>query len=115
MNSRFAALTARIKSQQVLSTIVVLITLTVGILIGTVLSKSGVKGNSTADAALLPRMQSPQQLGNSFGSIAKQLSPAVVNINSESTPKPRRRMRRPNSPNTPNSPDGGGQDPFQDF
>ncbi|HEV2964841.1 MAG TPA: Do family serine endopeptidase [Candidatus Angelobacter sp.] len=114
MNSRFAALTARLKALQVLSTVVILITLTVGILIGTVLSRSGVKGNSTADASLLPKMQSPQQLGNTFGQIAKQLSPAVVNINSESTPKPRRRMRRPNSPNSPNSPDGG-QDPFQDF
>src|SRR5437660_9440210 len=115
MNSRFAALTARLKALQVLSTVVILITLTVGILIGTVLSRSGVKGNSTADAGLLPKMQSPQQLGNTFGQIAKQLSPAVVNINSESMPKPRRRMRRPNSPNNPNSPDGGGQDPFQDF
>jgi serine protease Do len=115
MNSRFAALTARLKGQQVLSTVAILITLTVGILIGTVLSRSGVKGNSTADSSLLPKMQSPQQLGNTFGQIAKQLSPAVVNINSESTPKPRRRMRRPNSPNSPNSPDGGGQDPFQDF
>ncbi len=113
MNSRFAAFTARFKGQQVLSTVIILITLTVGILIGTVLSRSGVKGNSTADASLLPKMQSPQQLGNTFGSISKQLSPAVVNINSESTPKPRRRMRRPNSPNSPNSPDG--QDPFQDF
>src|SRR5437763_12972273 len=110
MNSRVAAFTARFKGQQVLSTVIILITLTVGILIGTVLSRSGVKGNSTADAGLLPKMQSPQQLGNTFGSIAKQLSPAVVNINSESTPKPRRRMRRPNSPNSPD-----GQDPFQDF
>src|SRR5437660_988672 len=113
MNSRVAAFTARFKGQQALSTVIILITLTVGILIGTVLSRSGVKGNSTADAGLLPKMQRPQQLGNTFGSIAKQLSPAVVNINSESTPKPRRRMRRPNSPNSPNGPDG--QDPFQDF
>jgi serine protease Do len=111
MNSRFAALLARMKTQRVFSTLVVLLTLTVGILIGTVLSKSGVKGNSTADASLLPHMQTPQQLGNTFGQIAKQLSPAVVNINSESTPKPRRRMRRPNSPGG----GGDGQDPFQDF
>src|SRR5205085_6356941 len=116
MNSRFAALTVRLKAMQVLSTVVILITLTVGILIGTVLSRSGVKGNSTADAGLLPKMQSPQQLSNTFGQIAKQLSPAVVNINSESTPKPRRRMRRPNSPNSPNNPNNpdGGQDPHQD-
>src|SRR5215469_2384796 len=116
MNSRFAALFARMKAQRWLSTLVILVTLTVGILIGTVLSKSGVKGNSspTADASLLP-MQTPQQLSNSFRQVAKMLEPSVVNINSESTPRqqqmPRRRNRRPDR----NSPDGGSQDPFQDF
>ncbi len=119
MNSRFAAFVARVKTQRMLSTLVILLTLTVGILIGTVLSRSGVKGNSSPlpDAALLP-MQSPQQLSNTFGQVAKQLEPEVVNINSESTPKtPHRRLRRPdrNNPNAPNSPDDNGQDPFQDF
>src|SRR5215472_18356362 len=99
MNLRLAAFVARIKAQRWLSTLIILVTLTVGILIGTVLSKSGVKGNSTstADAALLP-MQSPQQLSNTFRQVAKQLEPSVVNINSESTSKttPRRRSGRPN-------------------
>ncbi|HEY6349268.1 MAG TPA: Do family serine endopeptidase [Candidatus Angelobacter sp.] len=116
MKSRFAAFFTRIKAQRWLSTLVILVTLTVGILIGTVVSKSGVKGNSTpsADATLLP-MQSPQQQSNTFRQVAKQLEPSVVNINSESSPRtqmPRRRGRRPDR-NTP--PDGGGQDPFQDF
>ncbi|HEY6253880.1 MAG TPA: Do family serine endopeptidase [Candidatus Angelobacter sp.] len=118
MNSFFAAFFARIKAQRWLSTLVILVTLTVGILIGTVVSKSGVKGNSTpsADATLLP-MQSPQQLSNTFRQVAKQLEPSVVNVNSESSPRqqqqmPRRRGRRPDR-STP--PDGGGQDPFQDF
>jgi len=58
MNSRLAALLARIKTQQALSTLVVLLTLSVGIMIGTVLSRSGVKGSSPRmDAALLPPMQ----------------------------------------------------------
>ena len=117
MNSRFAAFFARMKAQRWLSTLVILVTLTVGILIGTVLSKSGVKGNSSpsADASLLP-MQTPQQLSSNFRQVAKQLEPSVVNINSESAPRqqqmPRRRGRRPDRNN---SPDGGGQDPFQDF
>src|SRR5947209_12386852 len=119
MNSRFAALVAHMKAQRVLSILVILLTLTVGILIGTVISRNGVRGSSTpaADATLLP-MQSPQQLSNTFRQIAKQLEPAVVNINSESTPKtPRRRSRRPDrsNPNNPNNPDDEGQDPFQDF
>ena len=117
MNSRFAAFFARIKAQRWLSTVVILVTLTVGILIGTVVSKSGVKGNSTpsADASLLP-MQSPQQLSNTFRQVAKQLEPSVVNINSESNGGlqqivPRRRGRRPDR----NNPPDGGSDPFQDF
>src|SRR5260370_5700713 len=91
MNSRFAALITRIRSQRSVSTLVVLLTLSLGILIGTVLSRTAVKGNSArSDAALLP-MQSPQQLGNTFGQVTKQISPSVVNISTESTAKPRRR------------------------
>jgi serine protease Do len=106
MNSRLAALIAHIKAQRVLFTMV---TLALGILIGTVLTRSGVKGSTqNPNAALLP-MQSPQQLGNTFGQIAKQMQPAVVNVRTESLPKARRRAGRPNS-----RPDGGS-DPFQDF
>jgi serine protease Do len=108
MNSRLAALMARIRTQRPVSTLVVLLTLTLGILIGTVLSRSGVRGNSArTDAALLP-MQSPQQLGTTFGQVSKQISPSVVNINTESTAKPRRRGGRPNRGDN-------GEDPFQDF
>ncbi|HZD95347.1 MAG TPA: hypothetical protein VE133_13890, partial [Candidatus Sulfotelmatobacter sp.] len=67
MNSRVASLVARIRAQRMLSVLAILVTLAVGILIGTVLSRSGVRGNSTAaDAALLPVMQTPQQLSNTF-------------------------------------------------
>ena len=41
MNSRFGALMARMRTQRALSTLVILLTLTVGILIGTVLSRGG--------------------------------------------------------------------------
>jgi serine protease Do len=114
MNSRFAALVARIRAQRMLSVLAVLVTLAVGILIGTVLSRSGVRGNSTsADAVLLPPMQTPQQLSNTFGQVAKTIEPAVVNVSTESTPKPTRRGsgRRPNR----GQQDNGGDDPFQDF
>jgi len=112
MNSRFAAFVARIRTQRVLSTLVILVTLSVGILIGTVLSRSGVKGNSTstADATLLA-MQSPQQLSKTFGQVAKDMEPAVVNIRSDSTPKPRRRGRQSQRPQTPD----GGDDPGDFF
>jgi serine protease Do len=109
MNSRFAALLARIKTQRALSTLVILLTLTVGILIGTVLSRGGVKGSSgssPADGSLLP-MQSPQQLSATFGQVTKQIEPSVVNIRTESASKTRRRTGRSNRDN--------GEDPFQDF
>jgi serine protease Do len=114
MKSRLAVLIARIRLQRWLFTLVVLLTLTVGILIGTVVSKSGVKGNSTpsADAALLP-MQSPQQLSNTFRQVSKQLEPSVVNINSETTAKQPTRRRGRAIPGHPGG--GGGDDPFQDF
>ncbi|MGI4830479.1 MAG: trypsin-like peptidase domain-containing protein [Janthinobacterium lividum] len=57
---------------------------------------------------------SPANLSNGFSAIAKQVGPAVVNINTESTPKqqqqtPGRRNRRgtPEGP-VPNTPNGGG-------
>ena len=112
MNSRFGALVSRMRTQRALSTLVILLTLTVGILIGTVLSRGGVRGNFAPDGSLLPAMQSPQQLSNTFGQVATAIEPAVVNVSTESTPKVRRRGNR-----TPNrgQRDNGGDDPFQDF
>ena len=112
MNSRFSALVIRMRTQRALSTLAILLALTVGILIGTVLSRGGVKGNSLPDGSLLPAMQSPQQLSNTFGQVANAVEPAVVNVSTESTPKVRKRSQR-----TPGrgQRDNGGDDPFQDF
>jgi serine protease Do len=112
MNSRFGALVSRMRTQRALSTLVILLTLTVGILIGTVLSRGKVRGYSGPDGSLLPAMQTPQQLSNTFGQVASAIEPTVVNVSTESTPKVRRRSNR-----TPNrgQRDNGGDDPFQDF
>ena len=93
MNSRFSAFLAQARAQRLISSLAILLTLSVGILIGTVLSRSGVRGNSAPDATLLP-MQSAQQLSTTFAQVAKKVEPAVVNINTESNPKPRRRLNR---------------------
>ena len=111
MNSRYSALVSRMRTQRALSTLVILLTLTVGILIGTILSRGGVRGNSTPDGSLLPAMQTPQQLSNTFGQVANAVEPTVVNVSTESTPKVRRRGRAPNRGQR----DNGGDDPFQDF
>jgi serine protease Do len=117
MNSRFSALLARIRAQRLASSLVILLTLTIGILIGTVLSRSGaVRGNSSPDASLLP-MQTPQQLSTTFGQVAKRVEPAVVNINTESNPKPRRRFNNRGQGNGQGNGQGQGDqgDDLQDF
>ncbi len=117
MNPRVSAFWTRLKAHRYASTIVILLTLALGILIGTVIS-SGVKGkenkNASADATSL-QIPAPTQLSNQFSKVAKDLEPTVVNINTESTVKnPHRRMRP--SPRTPQGPGGGDEDnPFQDF
>ena len=103
----------RMRSHRFLSTILVVATLFVGILIGTVIQR-GVKGATKAvnssDATPL-KVPAPQQLSSAFSQVAKQLEPSVVNVNTESTPKsitPRGRRR--------GNPEGDeNQDPFQDF
>src|SRR5271157_3657305 len=100
------------------STLVILATLTLGILIGTVVS-AGVKGkekNSSADATPL-QVPSPVKLSNQFSQIARQMEPSVVNISTESTIK-NPHVRRGTPQGQDEGPGGGGGDednPFQDF
>src|SRR5438270_7247634 len=132
MEVRDRAFWSRFKAHRYASTLLILLTLAMGILIGTVISY-GVKAkdnakNGSADAAPL-QLPSPQQLSNQFSTIAKQLEPSVVNINTESTARNPHVRRGPNSrtptpgprtrPNPINPDDdqcGPDEDnPFQDF
>ncbi|MCI0355844.1 MAG: Do family serine endopeptidase [Acidobacteria bacterium] len=101
---------ARMKAVRLASLLTVLATLALGILIGSLVS-FGVKGkdsNSTADAAPL-QVPAPQQLSSAFSQVANQIEPSVVNINTESTIRPRQGpQRRRGVPR-------GDNDPFQDF
>jgi serine protease Do len=81
-----------------LPAVVVVVTLAIGILIGTVVSH-GVRAARSSPVALdakpLPP-PSPAELSNSFAQIAEALAPAVVNINTESTVRViRRRFHAP--------------------
>jgi serine protease Do len=116
-------------SRRFASMFVIMATLALGILIGTVVSY-GVKGKTvdSSDAQKLT-VPAPQQLSNAFSQVAKQMEPAVVNINTESTIKnPHRRGGRRAVPVPPQQgPDddqdqdqvpqgpGGGDNSFQDF
>jgi serine protease Do len=116
MDSRESAFWARLKANRWAYTFTILATLTVGILIGTVVS-SGVKGKEgqkASDATPLT-IPAPQQLSNAFSQISKQLEPSVVNINTESTVKNPHR-RRSIRPDPDQEPGNGDEDtPFQDF
>lgn len=106
-----SSLWARVKANRMAYTLTILATLTVGILIGTVVSK-GVRGQESkkaSDATPLT-IPSPQQLSSQFAQIAKQLEPTVVNINTESI------IKTPHHhPRMPDQGGGGDQAPFDDF
>jgi serine protease Do len=86
----------------------ILATLAVGVVIGTVINRS-VKadrpGFSPGAAAIA--IPSPTQLSSDFSKVAKAVEPAVVNINTESVLKESRRRRTPSG--------GEQQDPFDFF
>ena len=123
MDPQVSGLGQRFKANRFASTLVILATLTLGILIGTVVS-GAVKGkeqNSSSDATPL-KVPSPVQMSNQFSTIARQLEPTVVNINTESTIKnPHQRMMPPGqgqgqAPDEGPGAGGGDEDnPFQDF
>ena len=79
----------KLKEKKVLSTTLILVTLAIGILLGTLIS-SGVKAARQAagapDATPLA-IPPPTQASSSFAQIAKRIGPAVVNINTESVIK----------------------------
>ncbi len=123
MDSRESAFWVRLKANRWAYTFTILATLTVGILLGTIVSYGvkGKEGQKSSEATPLT-VPAPQQLSNVFSQISKQLEPSVVNINTESTIKnPHRRGSvRP----TPRDQGPGDQDdqgdqgdgtPFQDF
>jgi serine protease Do len=114
MNPRESALWVKLRAHRLASVLLMLVTLALGILIGTVIS-NGVKGqnknNPSADATPLT-IPPAKPISNQFSQIAKQLEPAVVNINTESTIKNPHRRRSPGGGQNP----GGEEDnPFQDF
>jgi len=110
MRERANVLWGRFKANRVASSLVILLTLALGILIGTIVS-GGVRGQEkkVSDAPPLT-VPARKDSSNQFSQIAKSLEPAVVNINTESTLKPNAR-RRPGQPGG----DDDQENPFGDF
>jgi serine protease Do len=124
-NNTPPTLLERIQRRRLATTFILLATLSVGILAGSVLTRnvsgkeqSGVN-SSDARPLIIP---SPVALSNGFSQIVKQVGPAVVNINTEELPKPaankkRRGGQRLPQPNNPDGNDDSQQTPgdMQDF
>ena len=91
------AMWMRMKAHGWAYTLSILATLSLGILIGTVIS-SGVKGKEGQKGDVAPlTLPAPTATNNplsqAFSQIAKELEPSVVNINTESTIKNLHRRR----------------------
>jgi serine protease Do len=104
----------RMKARRWVYTLSILATLSVGILIGTLISsevkgKEGQKGDPTPLSLPAPQPTS-NPLSQAFAQIAKQLEPSVVNINTESTIKNPHRRRGQTGPD--DGDDSGGLDDF---
>src|SRR5215813_4755289 len=84
-------------------------TLTIGVVIGTIVSGGVKAGEQKAQALVIP---DPVSLSNAFSQIAANLAPAVVNISTEATPEntARNRNERPNRNQDPRQ-----FDPFDFF
>ena len=103
----------RLRNSRLASTFTILGTLSAGILIGSV-AVHGVRGNETqtdsSDAKPLT-IPNPVTLSTTFTQIAKDVGPAVVNINTETLPQEDTHSKR-RTPHgvTPSQPPGGGDD-----
>jgi serine protease Do len=107
-----------IRSRKLLSSTLILFTLSIGIMIGTLIN-TGVKAakDQSAPGATPLVIPNPVQLSTAFSQIAKQLEPSVVNISTtyepkavSARPKTNRRRAVPNDDE-----EGGGDDSMQEF
>jgi len=114
-------LLARIRNHRLSATFALLAVLSFGILAGSVLTRSvSAKGQAVDSSDARPlTIPNPRDLSNAFSKIAKEVGPAVVNINTESIPKQsanRRSNRRGQIiPFGGNQGDQGDQGDMQDF
>ncbi|HEX3746338.1 MAG TPA: trypsin-like peptidase domain-containing protein [Bryobacteraceae bacterium] len=107
----------RVRTQKLLSFTLLLFTLCIGIVIGTVIS-SGVKAahdSNLAPGATPLTIPNPVELSNAFTQIAKQVEPSVVNISVTYAPRAAHRTsRRQVNPDEGDN-NGGMDDLFRRF
>jgi serine protease Do len=108
MGVQFYELVSWARRRKVFASLLVAVTLGIGIMIGTIISGRALAThgqNGTSGASLLA-VPDPITLSNSFSTISKKIGPAVVNISTTQViEKPKGGAKRPHHLN----------DPFQDF
>lgn len=109
----------RMRGQKLLSLTLLVFTLAVGIVIGTLVeSNAGVKAakdSQIAPGAMPLAIPNPVELSNTFSQIAKQVEPSVVNISTTYNPKPGRVRGRRAAPPDEEDQDGSGSDGMNEF
>jgi serine protease Do len=116
----------KLRRQKLLSFTLILFTLAIGIVIGTLVNTGAkaAKDNTAAPGATPLTIPNPVQLQNSFAVIAKQVENSVVNISTTYLPKApaQSRSRRRAAPQQPDNGDeedqgdqGGDQGNMEDF
>src|SRR3982074_3527350 len=107
-----------IRSRKLLSSTLILFTLSIGIMIGTLIN-TGVKAakDQAAPGASPLVIPNPVQLSTAFSQLAKQLEPSVVNISTTYEPKDAAARPRGNTRRraVPNDDDENGDNSMQDF
>jgi len=112
MEARANVLLGRFRANRLAFAVVILLTLAVGILIGSVVS-FGVRGQENKSAEATPlSVPAPRQASSQFTQIAKALEPAVVNINTVSTIKAASRRGGENPGDDQGDPSGDFFDKF---
>ncbi|HXM43293.1 MAG TPA: Do family serine endopeptidase [Bryobacteraceae bacterium] len=102
----------KLRRQKLLSFTLILFTLAIGIVIGTLVNTGAkaAKDNTAAPGATPLTIPNPVQVQNSFAAIAKQVEPSVVNISTTYMPKaPPTRNRRRAAPQQPDQGDDEDQ------
>jgi serine protease Do len=111
----------KLRNQKLLSATLLMFTLSIGILIGTLVNTAvrAEKAQVTASDATPLAIPNPVQLSTAFSELAKQLAPSVVNITSTYGPREAqhaRSRRRTPAPGAPDEDDDqGGMDLFRRF
>jgi serine protease Do len=104
----------KIRQQKLVSTALLMVTLSIGIMIGTLVNTGvhAARGQQAAPDATPLVIPHATELGNEFSKLARKLDPSVVNITADYTPKAGQSARRRAQPQDE---DGDGADDNSDL